>query len=115
VVPILRVVEIVGITALTDRVRSLFGRDDDDPQHVVFFVGPPRSARDIADELEREQAAAEPRRKRRTGMPAKWGGPLPPDDPIFHEGLIFAFGRPSAPVKQDDEHDDDSDPEQAED
>jgi hypothetical protein len=41
VVPILRVVEIVGITALTDRVRSLFGRDDDDPQHVVFFVGPP--------------------------------------------------------------------------
>jgi hypothetical protein len=48
-------------------------------------------------------------------MPAKWGGPLPPDDPIFHEGLIFAFGRPSAPVEQDDEHDDDSDPEQAED
>jgi hypothetical protein len=40
-----------------DRIRRLFGRDDE-PQEVMFLVGPPRSALDIADELEREQAAA---------------------------------------------------------
>jgi hypothetical protein len=40
-------------------------------------------------------------------MPARWGGPLPPDDPIFSKGIISVFGRPSAPVEEDDELDDD--------
>jgi hypothetical protein len=39
-------------------------------------------------------------------------GPLPPDDPIFSKGLISVFGRPSAPVEQDD---DDPDREDVED
>jgi hypothetical protein len=52
-------VGIVGITAIIDRVRRLFGHDEEDEmREVVFLVGPPRSALDIADELEREQAAA---------------------------------------------------------
>jgi hypothetical protein len=42
-------------------------------------------------------------------------GPLPPDDPIFSKGLISVFGRPSAPVEQDDEHDNDPDREDVED
>jgi hypothetical protein len=46
----------VGIAAFTDRFRRLFSREE--PQEVIFVVGPPRSALDIADELEREQAAA---------------------------------------------------------
>jgi hypothetical protein len=48
-------------------------------------------------------------------MPAKWRGPLAPDDPIFHKELISVFGRPSAPVEQDDEHDDDPEQENVED
>jgi hypothetical protein len=24
-------------------------------------------------------------------MPVTWRGPLPPDDPIFHRGIIFLF------------------------
>jgi hypothetical protein len=42
-------------------------------------------------------------------VPATWGGPLPPDDPIFSMGLISVFGRRSAPVDKDDERDDDPD------
>jgi hypothetical protein len=47
------------VTRLIRGVRTLMGRQHDDELHdVVLLVGPPRSALDIADELEREQAAA---------------------------------------------------------
>ena len=49
--------EIFGSKSLTDRLRRVFSRDEDEPQEVVFFVGSPPCAIDIADELEREQAA----------------------------------------------------------
>jgi hypothetical protein len=41
--------------------------------------------------------------------------PLPPDDPIFSKGLISVFGRPSAPVTEDDEPGDASEQEDTED
>ena len=49
--------EIFGSKSLTDRLRRAFSGDEDEPREIVFFVGPPRCALDIADELEREQAA----------------------------------------------------------
>jgi hypothetical protein len=49
--------EILAVKSLADRVRNFFSGDDDELNDVVFFVGPPRCALDIADELEREQAA----------------------------------------------------------
>jgi hypothetical protein len=58
-------VGIAGIRAFT--VRRLLSRDEDEPQDVVFLVGPPRSTFDIADELEREQAAKAEQAPRQDG------------------------------------------------
>jgi hypothetical protein len=50
---------LIGSGDLEELARRQEAEQADEPQDVTFVVGPPRSTLDIADELEREQAAAQ--------------------------------------------------------